>query len=222
MSKVLIGSAAIAVTAACIYAAASAPATAETVNVDTNLDGVTTLATSSGIDVIYEVSDVYTIDIDVSRGDPDELRIEREGNTLRIGRERSGGWNWGMNNNQLRAKVTVLGPNLSFVDASSGSSAKVSGLEADTMRLEASSGADVDVAGTCATLVADASSGADIDAREMACVDGRLEASSGADVDAYITGSVDIDVSSGADARVIGGATIGNAEKSSGADYSVG
>ncbi|MEM1150914.1 MAG: DUF2807 domain-containing protein [Pseudomonadota bacterium] len=219
MTRLLLGSAALIALTACVYTttsfdAANAQSTGET----TDLSGVKRLATSAGIDVIYDVSDAYTIDIDVRRGDIEDVRIERDGDTLEVGRVRKDGWNWG---DRLDATVTILGPDLVEVDSSSGSSARVSGISAAMFTAEASSGADVDVTGTCETLLADASSGADIDASGLRCEDGDLEASSGADIDAYITGIVDIDVSSGADATVEGGARIGSADKSSGADYTV-
>lgn len=219
MTRILFGTAALFALTACVYTttsfdAASAQATGDS----TDLNGVKRLSTSAGLDVVYEVSDAYSIDIDVRRGDLDDVRIERDGDTLEIGRTRQNGWGWG---NRLDATVTVFGPGLIDVDASSGSSATVSGISAADFRAEASSGADLDLSGTCETLRADASSGADIDASALRCEDGDIEASSGADIDAYLTGIVNIDVSSGADATVEGGARIGSAEKSSGADYTV-
>ncbi|MEM9738280.1 MAG: DUF2807 domain-containing protein [Pseudomonadota bacterium] len=219
MNRILLGTVALVTVTACVYTTASLDtANAQSTGVSTELEGVNRLSTSAGIDVVYEVSDVYTIDIEVTRGDIEDVRVERDGDTLEIGRVRRDGWGW---NDRLNAIVTVLGPNLVEVDASSGSDATVKGLRAADFSAEASSGADLDLEGTCETLRADASSGSDIDARALRCEDGWLEASSGADIDAYLTGTVDIDVSSGADASVEGGARIGSAEKSSGADYSV-
>lgn len=219
MRHILFGTVALFALTACVYTTASFDAAnAQSTGDGTDLYGVKNLSTSAGLDVIYEVSDAYSIDIDVRRGDIEDVRIERNGDTLEIGRTRQNGWGWG---NRLDATVTVLGPDLARVEASSGSSATVTGISAADFIAEASSGAELDLSGTCETLRIDASSGADIDATSLRCENGDLEASSGADIDAYLTGMVNIDVSSGADATVEGGARIGSAEKSSGADYTV-
>lgn len=219
MTRILFTAAALFALMACVYTTASFDAAiAQSSGSSTDLAGVKRLSTSAGLDVVYEVSDAYSIDIDVRRGDIDDVRIKRDGDTLEIGRTRQNGWGWG---NRLDATVTVLGPDLVRVEASSGSSAAVTGISAADFRAEASSGAGLDLSGTCETLRADASSGASIDASSLRCGNGDLEASSGANIDAYLTGTVDIDVSSGAGASVEGGARIGSAEKSSGADYQV-
>lgn len=219
MKRILLTTAGVLAISACVYTATSFDtAAAETTGSDVDIRGIKALSASSGLNVDYEVSDAYTIDIEVTRGDVEDVRVERRGNTLEIGRTRKNGWGWG---NRLNATVTVLGPNLESIDVSSGTDVTVTGLSVDRLNLEASSGADLDVTGTCETLRADASSGSDIGASGLRCEDGDLEASSGADIDAYLTGTVDIDVSSGADVRVEGGARIGSAEKSSGADYEV-
>lgn len=219
MTRFFIGSAAVVALTACVYTTSSFDtANAESTGDATDLNGVKRLSASAGLNVEYEVSDAYTIDIEVRRGDIEDVRIERSGDTLEIGRVRKNGWGWG---DRLSATVTVLGPDLVEVDASSGSDVFVKGISAGDFDVESSSGADVDIEGTCETLRADASSGSDIDASALRCVDGNLEASSGADIDAYLTGTVNIDVSSGADVTVEGGARIGSAEKSSGADYDV-
>jgi len=219
MTRKIFAAAGLLTLGACVYATASPDrANAQATGADVDLSGVERLSTSAGLNVVYEVSDVYTVDVEVRRGDREDVRIERKGNTLEIGRTRQNGWGWG---NRLDATVTVMGPDLARIEASSGSSTTVTGISAEAFRVEASSGADLEVSGTCETLRADASSGADIRAEDLRCVDGDLEASSGADIYAYLTGTVDIDVSSGADAMVEGGARIGSAEKSSGADYEV-
>lgn len=219
MTRIPLTAAALFALTACVYTTASFDAAnAQATGDNTDLNGVKRLSTSAGLNVVYDVSDAYTINIDVRRGDIEDVRIERDGDTLEIGRTRQNGWGWG---SRLDATVTVLGPDLERAKASSGSSATVTGISAADFIAEASSGAELDLSGTCEILRADASSGANIDATSLRCRDGDLEASSGADIDAYLTGTVNIDVSSGADARVEGGARIGSAEKSSGADYTV-
>lgn len=220
MKYLLAGTVALASVAACVHVASDSPAAfAQSGGTDVNLDGVTALAASSGLSVDYSVSDVYTVDIDVRTGDLEDIRIERRGDRLEIGRMRKNGWSWG--SSRLDATVTVQGPDLESVDTSSGSSVRVEGVSGGDMRLEASSGSSLRVAGTCGDLRADASSGATIRADGLICENGQVDGSSGASIKAYVTGRIDIDVSSGASADIYGGARIGEADKSSGGSYNV-
>lgn len=219
MMRLLTGTAALAVLAACVYSnSANMLASAEPLSNPPDLAGIEELDTSAGLTVIYTVSDTYSIDVEVRRGDIEDVRIEREGDTLEVGRVHRNGWNWG---NNLSATVTISGPNLEGVESSSGSSARVSGIAADEFDIEASSGASVTVSGTCSELSVEISSGASVSAEDLICEDGEVDGSSGASADLYLTGTVDIDVSSGASVDVEGGARIGEAEKSSGGSYSV-
>ena len=135
-----------------------------------------------------------------------------------MGRVQRNGWNWG---NNLSATVTIAGPNLEGVEVSSGSSARVSGVMADEFEIDASSGASLTVSGACTELSVDISSGASVSAEDLVCENGEVDGSSGASADLYLTGTVDIDVSSGSSVDIEGGARIGEADKSSGASYSV-
>ncbi|MCI4645815.1 MAG: DUF2807 domain-containing protein [Hyphomonadaceae bacterium] len=220
--RILTGTAAVAVLAACVYTTGAddfiASADAETVSNGTDLSGVEFLDTSAGLTVIYTVADAYSIDVEVRRGDLETVRIEREGSTLEVGRTRKNGWNW---DNNLDATVTISGPNLKGVEASSGSSAQVTGVMANDFLIDVSSGAAAEVSGRCETLTVDVSSGADVDADALLCEDGAVDASSGGSAEIYLTGHVDIDVSSGADVDVEGGARLRSADKSSGGSYSI-
>lgn len=216
MIRFLTGSAAIALLAACVYTNSdSFVAHADPLTDPADLAGVDYLDTSAGLTVIYTVSDTYSIDVDVHRGEREDVRIEREGNTLEVGRvQKSWGWN-----NRLNATVTIAGPNLKGVEASSGSDATVSGIVADAFEIDVSSGAEVEISGACEELRVDVSSGGDIDAEDLVCENGWVDASSGGSADLYLTGTVNIDVSSGGSVDVEGGARLGSVDKSSGGSY---
>lgn len=218
MIKIAAGAVALAALAACVYV--SGPnhlANAQPVSNAADLEGIGILDTSAGLNVVYTVSDTYSIDVDVRRGERSDVRIEREGNTLEVGRTRQSGWG----NNRLDATVTISGPDLAGLEASSGSTANVSGISALDFSIHASSGATIDVSGTCEALDVEMSSGATVDADGLRCERGRVEGSSGASADVYLTERVNIEVSSGASVDVEGGAQVGTAEKSSGGSYSV-
>lgn len=218
MIRIATGALALTALAACVYV--SGPnylANAQPVSEGAELEGITMLDTSAGLNVIYTVADTYSIDVEVRRGDRSDVRIEREGSTLEVGRTRQNGWG----NNRLDATVTISGPNLSAVEASSGSSARVSGVSATDFSIDASSGASIRVSGSCEALSVDISSGASVDGEELRCEQGDVDGSSGASADLYLSQLVNIDVSSGASVAVEGGARIGEAEKSSGGSYRV-
>jgi len=216
--KTLLISGGLAVAVAACATTAMQTATAQGTDVDIDIDGITGLDVSAGMRVEYEVSDVYTVALDLRRGDPEDVRIERRGDTLYIGRENKGWFSWG---DSVEATVTVLGPNLEMIDVSSGSSTRVDDLSTGRLNIDASSGSSLRVSGTCTDLFADGSSGASISARDLTCEDGNLDTSSGSSLAVTLTGVVNADASSGSSISVSGGARRGNIDSSSGASISI-
>lgn len=199
-----------------VIATAAAPQSAAQGDVD--ISGFTVLDVSAGLRVEFETAPTYSYDVDLRQGEMDDLRIERQGNRLIISRKRTNGWGW---NDRVEATVTVTGPALEAVEASSGSSVSAIGIDAQDFEIDVSSGTSVRIAGTCETLTIDASSGASLDADDLRCVDGTIDTSSGASVSTYLTGRVDADASSGSSVRVEGGAERGDIDKSSGASVRI-
>ncbi|MEO0466263.1 MAG: DUF2807 domain-containing protein [Pseudomonadota bacterium] len=209
--------------AACVVVAACAVSTtqsafADTSGVDVDIDGITGLDVSAGMRVEYEVSDVYAVELELRRGDIDDVRIERKGDTLHIGRENKGWMGWG---DSVEATITVLGPNLTEIDVSSGSSTQVEGLSGDDLEIDSSSGSSLRVSGTCEDLEAGASSGASVNASNLTCKLGNLDTSSGASLAVTVTDLVNADASSGSSISVQGGARSGDIDSSSGASVAV-
>ncbi|MEO0883556.1 MAG: DUF2807 domain-containing protein [Pseudomonadota bacterium] len=215
--------------------ALSLAATAETRDYDMPaFDGIDV---SSGVQLIFEASDTQSITAEAIRGDIDKLIIEMDGDILVVRRQR--GWNWG--GNSPKFKVTVSGPAISSLDASSGSSATANGFAGDYVQLEASSGAnlrasgieggDVSIdtssgaslaaAGTCSRASIDTSSGSSVAAGTLECTEVMADASSGSSINAYATTRVVGDASSGASVSINGGATDVRIDKSSGGSVTV-
>ena len=199
-----------------VIATAVAPQSAAQGDID--ISGFTVLDVSAGLKVEFETAPTYSYDVILREGEMEDLRIERQGDRLIISRKRTSGWGW---NDRVDATVTVTGPVLEAVDASSGSSVRAIGINAGDFDIDVSSGTSVRIAGTCETLTIDASSGASLDADELRCVDGTVDASSGASVQAYLTGRVNADASSGSSVRVDGGARRGDVDTSSGASVRI-
>jgi hypothetical protein len=150
-------------------------------------------------------------------GDPryfDRVIVAVQGDTLTISRK---SWTkWGSSWRD-QVKVRVTGPaDLRRLAASSGADLTVPKLVGGAVELDASSGAELKVAGTCTTLSAEASSGADLNARQLICQEASARASSGADLDVYAEKTARGRASSGADVTVHGPANMVEKSSSSG------
>lgn len=150
----------------------------------------------------------------------ERLDIRVEDGTLVLARKHLAGWDFNKSNGKVTIYVSV--PRLDGVEASSGSSASASGVDAPSFNAEVSSGASLSVSGVCGALRSQASSGASLSARDLKCKSLNADASSGASISAFATESVDADASSGASVSVSGGAKLVNTDKSSGGSVSVG
>lgn len=192
------------------------PATSQGAGDTPDIAGFEELDVSAGMQVVFSQAPDYSIDVEMLRGERDDVRIERDGDTLEIGRHRRLGWA-----EQARARITLTGPRLDSVDVSSGASLEASAIAADDFDVDVSSGASATLAGACRDLDIDASSGASLDASGMECVEGDIDASSGASVQVRLTGTVEVDASSGASVRVKGGARATEVERSSGASVKI-
>jgi hypothetical protein len=150
-------------------------------------------------------------------GDPrffDRVIVDMRGDTLRITRKTQMGWGFSWRD---QVTVRVTGPaDLKRLAASSGAELTAESLAGGDVDLEASSGAELIVGGSCGTVRADGSSGADLDARRLKCKDANARASSGADVDVYADKTARANASSGADVTVYGPGTLVEKSSSSG------
>lgn len=201
----------------------------------------TQIEVSAGVDVDVTVGSDFDVTATALRGDLERLDIIQVGDKLMISRESRG--NWGLFSLLRRDdwfQVTVTLPELTFIEATSGSSVDIanttqalavafatsgSSLSIDgdvgDIRVEATSGASLDLSGTCDAMTAEASSGASMDADDLACASVDLHASSGASLDAYAADTAVLEASSGASLALQGGAEITSQSSSSGASISV-
>ena len=161
---------------------------------DYALSGFSKVDASAGVSVILSQGP-YAVHAQSRRGDLSNLKLEVRGDTLVVGRHQE--WlNWGRKPNYT---ITVSAPDYQGLGASSGSEVDGQGLSLRNLRVEVSSGAAVDLAGSCTDLRVDVSSGADFDGSKLQCETASVGASSGADADAFATRTASGDASSGAD-----------------------
>jgi hypothetical protein len=186
-STLLLTAAAVAVVTAALVAL---PAFADSKTY--SLSGFDQVNVSAGIDVTF-TQGPYSVRADEPNGNFERLIIETRGNTLRISRKN----NW-LDWRGVDYAVTVSAPNLTAVDASSGSAFEGQNLSLRDLKVDVSSGANVEISGSCAGLRVDVSSGADFEGEALKCETASVDASSGADADAFASRSASGNASSGA------------------------
>lgn len=173
---------------------------------------------SAGIEAEIRVGGDYSVKAVGDQQELDELRVEKKGDGLEIGRKPMK-FSWGRKRGEVKVFVTL--PALKALDVSSGASADASGVDADSFAVEASSGAQATIAGACGALAADVSSGGDIEADALKCKSGAAEASSGGAMDVFVSDSIVAEASSGGSIRVHGTPKNVSIEKSSGGSVRV-
>ena len=211
-------------------------ASAETRTYD--VGAFTKIDISAGLDLAFEAGGTQAISVENDQGDFSDVDVFVRGDTLVLKRKKN---NWGWGKRRMRYGITVTAPQISGVEASSGSDVSgrnmtgdnvridvstgadvtVTGVDGGTVSIETSSGSDASVAGTCVTVRAESSSGSDIEARDLVCQNGYADASSGSDISIHATSSVSADASSGADIDVYGGPADVDSDKSSGGSVSI-
>jgi hypothetical protein len=201
--------------AAALGALAATSAAAETKSFD--LKNFTRVSVSAGTDVEIVVGPEFSVAAEGEQKAVDKLDVKVEGDMLTIGRKPS----FSMFGHQGLVKVKVTLPILSALLASSGADASAANVDAAQFKLKATSGASAKASGLCIGLAIEASSGGDADATELVCEDATAEASSGADVDVFASKSVIAEASSGGDITVHGKPAQVDITKSSGGDVSV-
>lgn len=146
--------------------------------------GVEVVVTQGPFDVRAETTD---------GNDFDRLVVEVRGDTLHIGRKQSM-FSWG----GPQYRVSVSAPAYSGFEVSSGASLDGAGLSLANLKVSVSSGASLELAGSCADLSVDISSGASFHGEDLRCATAEVDASSGAHAEAFASQAADGEASSGA------------------------
>jgi hypothetical protein len=174
-----------------------------------NLSGFTKVDASAGVDVTVSVGPSFRVE--VTGPGADRIQSSVQGDTLHV--RPTPGFHWGR---RPSSDIRITMPSISGLSASSGADLEATGLSGGDVSLDSSSGADLEASGTCRAVNASASSGADIDARRLVCESGSADVSSGADIIVHVTGTLNIDASSGGDVTAVGDPRLGDISLSSG------
>jgi len=172
---------------------------------------------AAGIDVFLTEGTENKVVVEADENLMEIIETRVDGNTLKISSTKSIG-------RSKSKKVHVTYTQLESIEASSGAdvignsvvrsetlsldSSSGADLEveifANEVYISCSSGADVKVSGTASKLTADASSGSDIKARQLEVVSCKADVSSGADISVYVKESLKATASSGGDIKYYG------------------
>ncbi|MFN3213514.1 MAG: M56 family metallopeptidase [Henriciella sp.] len=170
----------------------------------------------SGVAVVYTQDPNASITATLKRGSWDQIDIKVDNDTLIAKKKKNS--KWGRYGPQIT--VYASSPNLSSVDASSGSSFKGNVIAGD-LRVDASSGSSLSMEGACKNLDLDASSGSSVSLNKLECESADVDASSGSSISVYASKKVDVDASSGSSISVSGKPSDVTTDKSSGASVRI-
>ncbi len=175
------------------------PAAAETRSFD--LPAFDRIEISAGLKLIAVAEGAQSVNVETEDGDFGDLNISVENGVLTLSRE----WNrlsW----HQKKAdyKIIVTAPKIQALDASSGSSSKLSMIHSRQFTLDLSSGSFAEVSGRSDSCSVDLSSGANLKAREFVCGSASVDVSSGGHGEIAVLNSVAGDASSGGHMAVYG------------------
>lgn len=189
---------------------------------------------SAGVTVFVKQGADHRIRVTGDDDDLKNLMIETRGTTLHIYYE-SSGWN-AFKSNVGDAKVYVQVVDITSIEASSGAEVKSEGpleakslsvgvssgaemklaLNVGALSMESSSGAEMELSGTADAVEGSSSSGSEIEAFGLSAKTATLTASSGGEIELTVTESITAKASSGGDITIKGNPETRDVEKSSG------
>lgn len=201
--------AALAALGACSYSYESGPSSSET-RTFSDFDSVDA---SAGVNVTLKQGG-YNVSVSGPEGKLDGIKIVQNGKTLKVFRDGHNSWfSWGGH-----YEATITAPTFVSLSASSGADVDGENLSLERVELEAGSGGDIEISGTCKSVSGQASSGGDVNGEDLKCEDAEGQASSGGDVDLFATASANGQASSGGDVAFHGKPAKFTKQESSGGD----
>lgn len=178
-----------------------------------DVDDFDRIDVSAGVKLVAEVGERQSITVYTDKGDFSDFEISVRNGALRLSRDHNR-LRWHTKKSSYRVVLTT--PALRSLEASSGSRAKVSNINAERFNIDLSSGARASLAGTCEDCSVDLSSGANLDAKELACGSANIDVSSGGHGEITASTAIVADASSGGRMTVYGNPERVSIDKSSG------
>src|SRR4029077_17745099 len=131
--------AALAALGACSYSYESGPSSSET-RTFSDFDSVDA---SAGVNVTLKQGG-YNVSVSGPEGKLDGIKVVQNGKTLKVFRDGHNSWfSWG------HYQATITAPTFVSLSASSGADVDGADLALETIKLDADSGGDIEISGTC-------------------------------------------------------------------------
>ncbi len=202
----------------------------DVVELDRDLAGFDSLDISNAFDVEVSQGNEYSVIIRIDDNLVDYLEVSLVGSELNIGME--SGRNYGFTSITLEAEVTM--PELSAIDASGASNARISGFSSDAafranvsgasnlegelaagdVRIDVSGASSVELSGSSSDLDLDVSGGSNVDFIDFASADASVHLSGASDVAVNVSGTLNVDASGASHVEYSGDPTLGRIELS--------
>lgn len=165
-----------------------------------DITGFSAIKAEAGVNVVYVRSENYKVQAELQSGSDNRVNVRKRGDTLYIARKTENGWADG----KTRVTVNVSGPDLDFIEASSGAKVTATGLDAQTLKIRTDSGGRVMASGSCGRLSSQAASGGVADLSKVKCDHVAAKAYSGGGLKLYANDTIKTRTDSGGSIRVFG------------------
>ena len=184
---------------------------------DIEVDAFHAIEAGGGMRVEVEHGDAPAVWLDGDAGDFEDVRVRVRNGRLDIGRD-TGLFNFGSGPD---VTVHVVATGLDSLDFGQGVSARVTGLDADDLEVEISTGSAARLDGRCTTLDVDVSTGGMLEASALICEDVEASASTGGSASLHASHSLSGRASMGGELDVHGGPEVHDLRMSMGGDIRI-
>ena len=178
-----------------------------------DIDGFTKLRAEAGVKVVFKRADTYLVKADYVVDRDKTLHIKRRGKMLLVKRKTKNGWK----DARGRITVTINGPNLSYIEASSGASIEAINLDEVHLKIRTASGGSLKATGECGSLNSKSVSGGTANLADVLCNQVTARAYSGGRLKVNASKQVKIRTDSGGAIRVYGSPETRDIKSASGA-----
>ncbi|MEM8800704.1 MAG: head GIN domain-containing protein [Pseudomonadota bacterium] len=178
---------------------AAAPAIAATKSLDvTSLEEI---EISANVEVEFRQSDTVSAELIGDEDDFERLKITIGSDKLKIKQKKNSLFS---NYTELDIRVVLRAPTVEELDLSLGLRADLQLGNQDDLRIDANTGVEVEISGTCDDVEYDISTGAEVEAGELRCNDADVTANTGGEIELYASGKLEARATLGGEITVLG------------------
>ncbi|WP_417486669.1 head GIN domain-containing protein [Maricaulis sp.] len=165
-----------------------------------DLAGFTAIDANGGFELVVVQGETFSVELIGDADDFSDIETEVDRGTLEIDQDTG----WFSRRHSLDVVVQVTMPAIEALEFGRGIRAEISEIDSDQLEVDASTGSSVRLSGRCGALEIDASTGTSLNARGLVCARVEVDASTGASVSAHATEASDSSASMGASIRIHG------------------